>query len=291
MKGVMAAHGPSFRPQPAQAPGGVTVRILVLGATGYVGSRVVPALLEAGHEVVAASSSLPDPDRFAWGDAGRVGALRRHRRDGRRARRVEDVDGRLLPGALAQRRAGSTTATARGADVVRDAVRRAAAYDASCISPDWSRTSPPTSCREHISSRLEVERGARRGRQRDVLGAVAACRRGHRRRVDVVRGDPPAVHAAAGAARAELAASTGCSRSPSATCCARWWRPSPDDHLTGAVDIGGPNVAALLPAARRVRARRRPAARAGAHAAGARRRWSASAPPPCVPLRSGPSPR
>jgi len=44
------------------------VRILVLGATGYVGSRVVPALLDAGHEVVAASSSEPQPTRFAWGD-------------------------------------------------------------------------------------------------------------------------------------------------------------------------------------------------------------------------------
>ena len=44
------------------------MRILVLGATGYVGSRVVPALLDAGHEVVAASSSPPDPARFAWGD-------------------------------------------------------------------------------------------------------------------------------------------------------------------------------------------------------------------------------
>ena len=44
------------------------MRILVLGATGYVGSRVVPALLEAGHSVVAASSSEPDPGRFAWGD-------------------------------------------------------------------------------------------------------------------------------------------------------------------------------------------------------------------------------
>lgn len=44
------------------------MRILVLGATGYVGSRLVPALIEAGHDVVAASSSAPAPARFAWGD-------------------------------------------------------------------------------------------------------------------------------------------------------------------------------------------------------------------------------
>ncbi len=44
------------------------MRILVLGATGYVGSRLVPALIEAGHDVVAASSSEPVPERYAWGD-------------------------------------------------------------------------------------------------------------------------------------------------------------------------------------------------------------------------------
>ena len=43
------------------------MRVLVLGATGYVGSRLVPALLAAGHEVIASSSSEPAPDRFAWG--------------------------------------------------------------------------------------------------------------------------------------------------------------------------------------------------------------------------------
>lgn len=43
------------------------MRVLVLGATGYIGSRLVPTLLEQGHDVVAASSSRPDPNRFAWG--------------------------------------------------------------------------------------------------------------------------------------------------------------------------------------------------------------------------------
>jgi uncharacterized protein YbjT (DUF2867 family) len=45
------------------------VRILVAGATGYIGSRLVPELLGRGHQVVAASSSRPDPARFSWGDA------------------------------------------------------------------------------------------------------------------------------------------------------------------------------------------------------------------------------
>ena len=50
------------------------MRILVLGATGYIGSRLVPHLLEHGHDVVAASSSPPRPDRFGWDD--RVRAIR-----------------------------------------------------------------------------------------------------------------------------------------------------------------------------------------------------------------------
>jgi uncharacterized protein YbjT (DUF2867 family) len=45
------------------------MRILVAGATGYIGSRLVPELLRRGHDVVAASSSPPAPERFAWGDA------------------------------------------------------------------------------------------------------------------------------------------------------------------------------------------------------------------------------
>jgi uncharacterized protein YbjT (DUF2867 family) len=45
------------------------MRILVAGATGYIGSRLVPELLRRGHDVVAASSSVPAPQRFAWGEA------------------------------------------------------------------------------------------------------------------------------------------------------------------------------------------------------------------------------
>ena len=45
------------------------MRILVAGATGYIGSRLVPELLRRGHDVVAASSSVPAPERFAWGEA------------------------------------------------------------------------------------------------------------------------------------------------------------------------------------------------------------------------------
>jgi uncharacterized protein YbjT (DUF2867 family) len=42
-------------------------RVLVLGATGYVGSRLVPALLAAGHDVVASSSRAPRPTAYEWG--------------------------------------------------------------------------------------------------------------------------------------------------------------------------------------------------------------------------------
>jgi len=43
------------------------MRILVAGATGYVGTRLVPALLDAGHDVVAASSREPHPEAYDWG--------------------------------------------------------------------------------------------------------------------------------------------------------------------------------------------------------------------------------
>jgi uncharacterized protein YbjT (DUF2867 family) len=44
------------------------VRVLVTGATGYVGSRLVTALLQAGHEVLAASRDPARLAQFGWYD-------------------------------------------------------------------------------------------------------------------------------------------------------------------------------------------------------------------------------
>lgn len=44
------------------------MRVLVAGASGYVGSRLVPELLERGHEVVATHTRDPHPD-FPWTQA------------------------------------------------------------------------------------------------------------------------------------------------------------------------------------------------------------------------------
>ena len=209
------AHGRRLLPQPAQAPGG-GVRILVLGATGYVGSRLVPHLLDLGHDVVAASSSVPDPDRFGWDARVARDPLRRDRRRRRRRRRSSDVDAVVyLVHSLHRTDFGDRDRL--GAEVVAAAVAasgvRRLVYLSGLV-PDV----PEDELSAHIASRLEVERillGASDGRGR------AARRRRDRGRVDVVRDHPADRDAVPRAAGAHCGCTAPCSRSRSPTCCAR----------------------------------------------------------------------
>lgn len=131
------------------------MRVLVLGATGYVGSRLVPHLLEAGHDVVAASRSEPDTDRFGWDD--RVRTVRCDVGDPDAvAAALEDVEAVVyLVHSL-----DSTDFPERdrhGAEVVAAAVAEAGVRRLvyfSGLVPD----APEDELSEHVSSRLEVER-------------------------------------------------------------------------------------------------------------------------------------
>lgn len=131
------------------------MRILVLGATGYVGTRLVPALLAAGHEVVAASSSPPAPERFGWG-----GVVRHVRCDvtdpASVAEAVADVDGvcylvHSLDLRDFSRRDREGARNVRRAVDDADRVRRLVYLGG--LVPD----EPPEQLSTHLASRLEVE--------------------------------------------------------------------------------------------------------------------------------------
>jgi uncharacterized protein YbjT (DUF2867 family) len=131
------------------------MRVLVLGATGYVGSRLVPHLLEHGHDVVAASSSAPRPDRFGWDD--RVVAIRCDVTDPAAvAEAVAGVDA-VVYLVHSLDRTDFTDRDRVGAETVAAAV---AASDVrrlvylSGLVPDV----PEAELSAHIASRLEVER-------------------------------------------------------------------------------------------------------------------------------------
>jgi len=131
------------------------VRVLVLGATGYVGSRLVPHLLDVGHEVVAASSSPPDPDRFGWDE--RVEAVRCDVTDASSVdAAVRDVDA-VVYLVHSLQRSDFTDRDRLGAETVAAAVDehgvRRVAYLSGLV-PD----APESELSAHISSRLEVER-------------------------------------------------------------------------------------------------------------------------------------
>ena len=131
------------------------MRVLVLGATGYVGSRLVPHLLDLGHEVVAASSSPPDPDRFGWDE--RVEAVRCDVTDAASvARALAGVDA-VVYLVHSLQRSDFTDRDRLGAETVAAAVDeqgvRRLVYLSGLV-PD----APESELSAHISSRLEVER-------------------------------------------------------------------------------------------------------------------------------------
>ena len=167
-----------------------------------------------------------------------------------------------------------------GAEVVRDAVRGQRRTPRRLP----LRPGPRRARRGALAAHLLPPRGragARRGGQRALLGALAARGRRDRRRLHVLRGDPSARDAAARAAGAELAGAPGPAdrRQRRAPRDGRGVRRRPPDRRPRHRRT---ERAAVLAPARRVRPRRRPAARARAHPAGARRRWSASARPRMV---------
>ena len=131
------------------------MKILILGATGYVGSRLVPHLLDLGHEVVAASSSAPDPDRFGWDE--RVEAVRCDVTDAESVSdAVDGVDG-VVYLVHSLQRSDFTDRDRLGAQTVAAAVDehgvRRLVYLSGLV-PD----APESELSAHIASRLEVER-------------------------------------------------------------------------------------------------------------------------------------
>ncbi|KRE97221.1 hypothetical protein ASG76_00345 [Nocardioides sp. Soil774] len=131
------------------------MRVLVLGATGYVGSRLVPHLLERGHDVVAASSSPPDPDRFGWDD--RVSAIRCDVTDAEAvATAVVGVDA-VVYLVHSLDRSDFTDRDRRAAEVVASAVATSDVRRLVYLSGLVPQV-PEDELSAHIASRLEVER-------------------------------------------------------------------------------------------------------------------------------------
>lgn len=130
-------------------------RIVVTGARGYVGSRLVPALLEAGHQVVATASSDPVGARQTWAD--QVEWVRMDALDADQvAQAVRGADAVCyLVHALDRR--GTADLDRQAATIMRDAVDEAGVGRLVYLSglvPDL----PDDELSDHLASRLEVER-------------------------------------------------------------------------------------------------------------------------------------
>jgi uncharacterized protein YbjT (DUF2867 family) len=130
------------------------VRVVVAGARGYIGSRLVPALLERGHEVVATATSDPTGAPFAWAD--RVTWARMDALDPDQVRAAVTGADAVCYLVHALDRPGFSDLDRRAAQTMRDAVDEAGVSRLVYLSglvPDV----PRAELSEHLASRLEVE--------------------------------------------------------------------------------------------------------------------------------------
>jgi uncharacterized protein YbjT (DUF2867 family) len=130
------------------------MRILVTGATGYVGSRLVTALLAEDHEVVAASRNPNSLKRFGWSDE--VKTVRLDASDPASVQAAFESAGQvdvvyyLVHGiGQANFREADNTAATNVATAARDAGVRRIVYLGGFVPDDGALS-------EHLTSRAEV---------------------------------------------------------------------------------------------------------------------------------------
>ncbi|WP_040164954.1 NAD(P)H-binding protein [Microbacterium gorillae] len=132
------------------------MRVLVIGATGYIGSRLIGALLERDDTVIAGARDLASLDAFWWSDRVERVPLDVLEEDSVRAAVTADVDAivYLVHGMAAADFVETDAAAARHLHAAVDAVGvRRVVYLSGIIPPI-----PEEELSEHLRSRLQVER-------------------------------------------------------------------------------------------------------------------------------------
>lgn len=149
-----------------------TVRILVTGATGYVGSRLVTTLLDEGHDVVAASRNPARLADFGWYERVTAVALDAH--DGASARQAFtdagpiDVVYYLVHGiGEPDFRDADNRAAANVASAAKDAGVQRIVYLGGFVPDEYDLS-------EHLTSRAEVAEALRVDGGADVVWLGAA---------------------------------------------------------------------------------------------------------------------